>query len=305
MTSRKRRSAKRRSLTKSSQAANTQVPAELNDVSKKLEFDYSFWVPVLITVIPVVFAALKVLSMAHWDHTLVPVVLRALDVGAVALAVLLTSSPLLCAVSLYFIPQLVRVGQINPLVGAALGLAISLWALFAIPITYAALIVPTSIFVISKLRSHTPGFSKPRQADVRPERSGGYFTSFLAKPILGVAVMYVFFMVHIYPTAAGSWLPVEVIEKKDTSKVVAFVLESGDHDLTAMPLSSDDPMVIRQDDVARRTLCRLTRPSWIKQSLTMPLLRFFERPMRGAVMPTCDNLVSSQSLGQATGPGAK
>ncbi|WP_143091423.1 hypothetical protein [Lentzea albida] len=284
---------------------NNQAPASLNDAPKRLEFDYGSWVPTLITVVPVVIATLKILSLAHWDYTLVPVVLRALDIGAVALAVLLTSSPLFCASVLYFLPRLVRLGQVHMLVGAAIGLAISLWTLFAVPVAYAAFLAPTSIFVTGTLWRHVPGIAERRQADAGPTTAIGYVSSILGKSLISVAVIYTVFAVYIYPNGAGSWLPVEVIEKTDKSKIVAYVLEAGDHDLTAMPLSSDDPMIIRQDDVARRTLCRLARPSWRKQALTMPLLRFSERPMRGTVMPTCDDLVPSRDPGRVTGPDAE
>lgn len=293
MKSRKPRSAKRRSQDRDTNTAEGQTPIGSKPHFRTLEVDYGSWIPYVTTLVPVLLVTLKVLALAHWDYTLVPVVLRALNFAAVALAVLLTLSPLLCLGILHFLPRLIRAGQIHPLVASVIGLTVSLWAITAIPIALAAVIAPMAIYFTAK--SWRP---VPPDPERRNEQSGAVSHPFSAlvikKSLIGTFVGCVIFLGFIYPNSSASWLPVEAIETKYAPAVVAFVLESGDHDLTVVPLGPDDPVIIRQDDVTKRTLCSLAGRSWKRQAITMPLLRFTERPMRGKMMPICAEIAPAQ-----------
>lgn len=293
MKSRKPRSTKHRSQARDTNTKKDQTPIHSKLHFRRLEVDYGSWIPYVTTLVPVLVVTLKVLALAHWDYALVPVVLRALNFAAVALAALLTLSPLLCAGILYFLPRLIRAGQVHPLVASAIGLAVSLWALAAIPVAYAAILVPIAIYITANAWRPAPPNPERRNSQ-NGAADHTLSPSTIKKSLTGTFAVCTVFLGYIYPNAAASWLPIEAIETEQAPTFIAFVLESGDHDLTAVPLGPDDPIIIRQDDITKRTLCRLAIRSWKQQAITMPLLRFAERPMRGRTMPTCTELAPAQ-----------
>ncbi|MFE9750726.1 hypothetical protein ACFYOT_37955 [Saccharothrix saharensis] len=69
---------------------------------------------------------------------------------------------------------------------------------------------------------------------------------------------------------ASIWLPPEKVQtRQDPAGFMAYVLESGDHDLTVLR-EGPRPAIFRQDDVVARTLCT-------RMDHTGPVKRFIDR----------------------------
>lgn len=266
--------------------------------SEKAGFDYGSWVPYITTVVPVLIATLKVLSLAHWDYVLVPVVLRALDFGAIALAVMTALSPFACLWVVNLLPRFISVRKVHPLLGFTLILIAALWSLATVPFLYSLPIFLSGVMAMNRMASVMWGrFQREQKGEsveietLTPER---FLWQVLRGAALLAAVILIVFFTYLFPNTANAWLPAEVIEKADSSKLAAYVLESGDHDLTAIPLAPDDPVIIRQDDIVKRTLCRIAGPSWLNRATSVPWWRFSERSNRGTSMPVCVDVVNGK-----------
>ena len=87
----------------------------------------------------------------------------------------------------------------------------------------------------------------------------------------------------------------ELLERVDGSKSVVYVLESGDHDITVIVDESRKPLIIRQDEVKKRTLCAVGVVSdelFSAFSYETAYSLIFSDSVTGPDVPNCDRLLN-------------
>ncbi|MFJ6669668.1 hypothetical protein ACIQMJ_01010 [Actinosynnema sp. NPDC091369] len=223
----------------------------------------------VLTALPVLVAMFRILSMAHWDYTLVPVVLKSADFGAVAVSALFASLHVVAMVGMGLAVIGARKGLVKARSALFAIMAITALSTFLVPAAFAVLIIATSFMAVPLLRNAHP-VSRPWKI--------GYAV---------LALIYSFSIVSHLSADGPYWLPAEVIETTDGRKLVAHVVESGDHDLTAIPVTREEPLIIRQDRITSRTLCRNRPSGLVGQAARLPIaVLVFDRG-RPDSMPSC------------------
>ncbi|WP_189213744.1 hypothetical protein [Actinokineospora fastidiosa] len=221
------------------------------------------------TVLPALVATCRILSLARWDFTLLPVVLKAAEFNVVVLPAFLLSYHIMGLLGIVLVVRMLRARAIS-LVAARLSLA-SLVG-FGLMFTSAVHVVLLSIVSTLALR------------EVDPDKPTAWYVK-LAFGAFGSVYAVLFFLRLMSNT--NYWLPSEIIELKDNAgKHVVYVVESGDHDLTAIPVEWKDPLIIRQEDIARRTLCAWWQPTTAERIFRLPIVQLLQ-PEREQKMPPC------------------
>lgn len=187
-----------------------------------------------LTTVPVAVVVGRLLLFTEFDLDLIRLVARGLDFGAVAVSVFTPTLALLPALGFTLAVWPVR--RWRPLFRVALA-ASSIAAAALLPLLWVGL----SALAIS-------GVWQSRRIAVelgRADRRSSALATLL--PVVAAALLF--------NLSTGFWLPAEAIDKADGSRVVGYVVEAGDHDLTVIEQTAKRPEILRQDSVVKRTLC--------------------------------------------------
>jgi hypothetical protein len=242
-------------------------------VAEKPGGDRIGMISLALTALPVLVAMFRILSMAHWDYTLVPVVLKSADFGAVAINSLFSSLHIVAVVSIGLVVLAARKGLVRTTPAFVAINAISVLSIFLVPALYSVLIILATFPAIYSLRTPTRPLSTTRKVTL----------------VISV-LLYSYVMVNHLGANGRFWLPAEIIETVDQQKLVAHVVESGDHDLTFIAHDTRRPEILRQDSVRGRTLCTLTdvRPGTIGDVLVTPAYKLaIHRKPNPPLLPRC------------------
>ncbi|MFD0206292.1 MULTISPECIES: hypothetical protein [Saccharothrix] len=226
----------------------------------------------LLTGVPIAMVVLKTLLFADFDARLIRVLGRHIDFAAVAFSAFSPTFMVLPAfafIALYAVVPKTTKGRV---VRGAL-FTVVLLSCALLPLLLAGMMVlgvaATWLQVRNMREAH--GFSRRT------------VTTILAVPLIAGTLA-----INLY--GVQFWLPTEAVERTDGTRLVGYVVESGDHDLTFIAHDTRRPEILRQDSVRARTLCTLTdvRPGTIGHALTTPAYKLaIHRRPNPPLLPRC------------------
>ncbi|MEV8439484.1 hypothetical protein AB0425_19085 [Actinosynnema sp. NPDC051121] len=241
---------------------------------KRVEF-----LALVATAVPLLIATFNVLVLVDYDSTVLPVVVRNLDIVNVAFSVFLNSFSFLpLALAVYLADPDVDLGALIPGPHLLALLAHLMATILFFPLSA---VVATIVFLVQSmglvsLVAKTRGMVKEGVLNgesgiwrwfVHP--SAGLVVRASGGIILAAFILFASFV------ETARWIPLERVEVKDVA-YVGWVLQAGDHDLTLLERGSRKPFIFRQDDVVRRTICQEPEKSRSRDvfSRTIPSLIF-------------------------------
>ncbi|MBP2184653.1 hypothetical protein [Amycolatopsis magusensis] len=209
------------------------------------------WLNYLLLAGPALFALIRFLIVARFDEQRLRVVLRTLDITAVVVSTAVPMLPLATGIAIaIWLRAMSAKPQWRTLHIALTGCTLTAGAGLRLPATYVVVLI--IVF----------GSELWRRSDRVRSISGRWrwFVPSLGYVVTGftalLAALYL-----IFGGAGRMWLPTEEVQTGEKSEV-GFVLEAGDHDLTFMRRQGGVILIFRQEQVVRRTLCRVEESGW-------------------------------------------
>lgn len=225
----------------------------------------------LLTGVPITMVVLKTLVFAEFDLRLVRILARHIDFAAVAFSAFSPTFLLLPAIAflgLYTVVPKTRKGR---------------WirrGLFALVVLSCALLpamlTALTLFGVLFTWYHARDLRQPGRDHRRT------VTATVAVPLIVGTLA-------INLSGEQFWLPTEAVERTDGTRLVGYVVESGDHDLTFIAHDTRRPEILRQDSIRSRTLCGLSgTPTGLGSALITPAyqLAIHRRP-DPPLLPRC------------------
>ncbi|MFI9815801.1 hypothetical protein [Saccharothrix variisporea] len=205
------------------------------------------WLNYAFITAPVLLALIRVLVVARFDEQRLKVLLRTLDITAVVVSTIVPVLPLLAG---FVVAVVLRELSDRPwwrrrfvvLVGAFLLLG----AAVKLPMAYTFVLLVVLGVELWRLSGGVERTSVVKRR--------------LGRLVMGLATLVAVAYVEFFG-ASRMWLPTEVVRTASGAET-GFVLEAGDHDLTLMRRDGGRILIVRQDEVEKRTLCRLEENGW-------------------------------------------
>jgi hypothetical protein len=240
--------------------------------------DVERWLNYTLIVGPVVLALVRILAVARFDEQRLKVLLRTLDITAVVVS---TVVPVLPLVAGFVVALTLRKLSDSPK-----------WRLWHVMVAGGLLVVATGLAVpmaYTLVLLFVFGVELWRRSD-----RGGRRRVVQRRVGVVVAVLTMVALASLsFSGASRMWLPMEVVHTTHGVET-GFVLEAADHDLTLMRRDGGRIVIMRQNEVERRTLCRLEESWWDSPRSPWRLVndRSFEQLFTGdlessGLLPSC------------------
>ncbi|TQM83162.1 hypothetical protein FHX81_5580 [Saccharothrix saharensis] len=224
----------------------------------------------LLTGIPIAVVVLKTLLFADFNLQVIRVVARGIDFAAVALSTFgptFLMLPAFALVGLYAVVPETRKGRVTR---GALFVAVVL-SCALLPLGWAAMTLLGLVGTAAQLW-------RPGRKDVDNRR--------VETAMLVVALVVSTLVSNLY--AMTFWLPTEVVERTDGTRLVGYVVESGDHDLTFIHHDTRRPEILRQDSIRDRALCSLVEEDLFRRTALTPAYKLaLDRGPNPPLLPLC------------------
>ncbi|MFJ6674524.1 hypothetical protein ACIQMJ_25770 [Actinosynnema sp. NPDC091369] len=240
------------------------------------ETRYLEFVGVMVTVVPFFVAAFNVLTLARYDVTVLPSIIRGSDAVTVAFGAFVVVA--------IFLPWALVAFLSDPFVN---WMTVRWWVHFGISfmvILIASLVFPVVVAVgallqwiymlmLGKLLSLR---AKVRDGEGVGRGSGAEFLRRLplgkirsSVKFFGVASLMVTLVILSF-FGDSRWIPLEKVVTSDRA-YVGWVLESGDHHLSLLLEDSREPLMLQQENVVRRTVCTKDEDFGLRRTLLRPI----------------------------------
>jgi hypothetical protein len=224
----------------------------------------------IVSIVPVFVASANLVALVRNDFNVLPAVLRGIDFVSVAFGAFFSIVEVIPFLVAYSLPILLRRRRYGRWRRIGVWLLVFLVAVSFFPLYVSLVSVSAALFgtLGAKVMDHDSQCTSVDSSEESSAPTPLLRSQRLLRAAMKYYLVYSLLLLIVIAPYLGNpaWMPVEEVRTKDGVHV-GWVLESGDHDLTFLTSQDRQPMIIRQADIEKRTLCLLRKtegflPRW-------------------------------------------